>query len=169
MNTPNPTIDQPVASETVKTTTGGFATIRPHVEVTGPLGGGIRSHQFIDGRAEGEGDRAQHGEAGLALAVLHHRHLRRSTVDRRGEGVEGHTPGGAQLPDASPQRERVKLGLIDTESGEGGEGVCGDHAHSVPRIESFYNQKNAVSSVHPVGFARPERVTVGTQANHHLL
>lgn len=42
MNTPNPTIDQPVASaiaaETVKTATGGFATVRPHLEVTGPLG-----------------------------------------------------------------------------------------------------------------------------------
>jgi len=42
MNTPNPTIEQPVAStiagETVKTTTGGFATVRPHLEVTGPLG-----------------------------------------------------------------------------------------------------------------------------------
>ncbi|MBG6213971.1 malate synthase [Cryobacterium sp. CAN_C3] len=43
MNTPNPTIDQPVASvptntETVKATTGSFATIRPHLEVTGPLG-----------------------------------------------------------------------------------------------------------------------------------
>ncbi|MDJ0376784.1 malate synthase A [Cryobacterium sp. PH31-L1] len=38
MNTPNPTIDQTVNSETVKTTTGSFATIRPHLEVTGPLG-----------------------------------------------------------------------------------------------------------------------------------
>ena len=43
MNTPNPTIGQPVASaptrtEGVKTTTGSFATIRPHLEVTGPLG-----------------------------------------------------------------------------------------------------------------------------------
>ncbi|WP_105035349.1 malate synthase A [Cryobacterium aureum] len=38
MNTPNPTIDQPVTSETVKTSTGSFATIRPHLEVTGPLG-----------------------------------------------------------------------------------------------------------------------------------
>jgi len=53
MNTPNPTIDQAVASvptsststnaatastATVKTTTGSFATIRPHLEVTGPLG-----------------------------------------------------------------------------------------------------------------------------------
>ena len=38
MNTPNPTLDQTVNSETVKTTTGSFATIRPHLEVTGPLG-----------------------------------------------------------------------------------------------------------------------------------
>jgi len=48
MNTPNPTIDQAVASvptsststdtARVKTTTGSFATIRPHLEVTGPLG-----------------------------------------------------------------------------------------------------------------------------------
>ncbi|WP_104137800.1 MULTISPECIES: malate synthase A [unclassified Cryobacterium] len=43
MNTPNPTIDQTVASaptktDKVKTTTGSFATIRPHLEVTGPLG-----------------------------------------------------------------------------------------------------------------------------------
>ncbi|WP_104088949.1 malate synthase A [Cryobacterium sp. N19] len=38
MNTPNPTLDQTVNSETVKTTTGTFATIRPHLEVTGPLG-----------------------------------------------------------------------------------------------------------------------------------
>ncbi|MDJ0350920.1 malate synthase A [Cryobacterium sp. PH29-G1] len=38
MNTPNPTLDQAVNSETVKTTTGSFATIRPHLEVTGPLG-----------------------------------------------------------------------------------------------------------------------------------
>ena len=42
MNTPNPTIDQTVASaptktDKVKTTTGSFATIRPHLEVTGPL------------------------------------------------------------------------------------------------------------------------------------
>ena len=43
MNTPNPTIDQPVASvptntEAVRTTTGSFATIRPHLEVTGQVG-----------------------------------------------------------------------------------------------------------------------------------
>ena len=38
MNTPNPTLDQAVNSETVKTITGSFATIRPHLEVTGPLG-----------------------------------------------------------------------------------------------------------------------------------
>ncbi|TFD07057.1 malate synthase A [Cryobacterium sp. TMT1-66-1] len=38
MNTPKPTLDQTVNSETVKTTTGSFATIRPHLEVTGPLG-----------------------------------------------------------------------------------------------------------------------------------
>ncbi|SEM69869.1 malate synthase A [Cryobacterium sp. TMT1-3] len=38
MNTPNPTLDQAVNSETVKTNTGSFATIRPHLEVTGPLG-----------------------------------------------------------------------------------------------------------------------------------
>ncbi len=38
MNNPNPTIDQAVNSESVTTTTGGFATIRPHLEVTGPLG-----------------------------------------------------------------------------------------------------------------------------------
>ncbi|TFD50076.1 malate synthase A [Cryobacterium sp. Hh11] len=42
MNTPNPTIDQTVTSapsktDKVKTTTGSFATIRPHLEVTGPL------------------------------------------------------------------------------------------------------------------------------------
>ncbi|MDJ0338577.1 malate synthase A [Cryobacterium sp. PH31-O1] len=38
MNTPNPTLDQAVNSETVKTNTDSFATIRPHLEVTGPLG-----------------------------------------------------------------------------------------------------------------------------------
>ncbi|TFD85981.1 malate synthase A [Cryobacterium serini] len=38
MNTPNPTLDQAVSSETVKTSTGSFATIRPHLDVTGPLG-----------------------------------------------------------------------------------------------------------------------------------
>ncbi|TFD13360.1 malate synthase A [Cryobacterium sp. TMT1-2-2] len=38
MNTSKPTLDQTVNSETVKTTTGSFATIRPHLEVTGPLG-----------------------------------------------------------------------------------------------------------------------------------
>ncbi|WP_104192472.1 malate synthase A [Cryobacterium sp. Y82] len=38
MNTPNPTLDQAVSSETVKTSTGSFSTIRPHLEVTGPLG-----------------------------------------------------------------------------------------------------------------------------------
>ena len=42
MNTPNPTIDQtvtsaPIKTDKVKTTTGSFATIRPHLEVTGPL------------------------------------------------------------------------------------------------------------------------------------
>ena len=42
MNTANPTIDQtvtsaPIKTDKVKTTTGSFATIRPHLEVTGPL------------------------------------------------------------------------------------------------------------------------------------
>lgn len=38
MNTPNPTLDQTVNVAPDKTSTGGFATIRPHLEVTGPLG-----------------------------------------------------------------------------------------------------------------------------------
>ena len=38
MTTPTPTHDQTVNSESVKTNTGSFASIRPHLEVTGPLG-----------------------------------------------------------------------------------------------------------------------------------
>ena len=56
--------------------------------------------------------RSQQAELRLSLAGLDHRQLARNPIDGHGELVERHSAGGAQLTDASADREGIHLFIV---------------------------------------------------------
>ena len=73
----------------------------------GTLARGLIHQKFVNGAPQRGGERAQHRQARLALAILDCRDLRRCPVDRRGELFELQPELRAPLANAAPEGERV--------------------------------------------------------------
>ncbi len=75
----------------------------------GTTAGRLRGEEVVERGTQGLGDLLELREPRLTLAVLDHRDLRGSPVDRRRELVERHALLRAQVADAAADREGVGL------------------------------------------------------------